>query len=72
MAAYHKSNFGSFGGGLVCDMDGDTYTTAREWLEVAVVDGEMDAELAQEYADEANAALAKAEAAVEKWQDSNS
>lgn len=82
MAAYHRSNFGSFGEGLVCDMDGYTYTTAHEWATCAnidsmtqdALDGDWDHadEWAKEMADLANAALAKAEAAVEQWQDSNS
>ena len=81
MAAYHKSNLGSFGGSLVCDLDGYTYTTAAEWLTVANLDGMVNAELdadedyadewAEEKAAEAIEALKASESAVEEWQDNN-
>jgi hypothetical protein len=79
MAAYHKSNLGQFGESLVVDLDGYTYTTAKEWLTKANLDGmvqsdlDADPEYAQEWANEQAAAavesLAKSEAAVAEWQD---
>lgn len=81
MAAYHKSNLGSFGGGLVVDLDGYTYTTAEEWLSKATLDAAVQADLeadedyaeewAEEQADKAIAALARAEAGVAEWQERN-
>lgn len=81
MAAYHKSNLGSFGGSLVCDLDGYTYTTAAEWLTKANLDGMVQAELDadEEYAEEwaadqaraAETALEESEAAVKQWQEEN-
>lgn len=79
MAAYHKSNLGSFGGSLVCDLDGYTYTTAAEWLTAANLDGmvqsdlDADADYAQSWAEdkaaEAVEALEESEAAAKEWQD---
>lgn len=83
MASYHKSNLGSFAGGIVTDLDGYTHTTAEEWMS-APVDGvftdpdtgEYDEEWHREWAEETAAtcreALREAGAAIAKWQEQQS
>lgn len=79
MASYHKSNFGKFGGCLVTDIDGYTYTTAEEWRDVANVDMPTDdradeehlREWSEEQARASQAAIDDATAAVDAWRRDN-
>jgi hypothetical protein len=75
MAKYHVTRFGSFGGGIPTDMDGYTYTTAREWMSANVdwaghKPSRRDPyfrDWAEERADTARHAIAAAEDAIMEW-----
>lgn len=64
--SFHVSNFGAFGGALPRDMDGYCHLTAAGWL-AAPMDGEIDAEQAEEMAQAARDAVAAAEAGLDEW-----
>lgn len=76
--SFHKSNLGTFGQSLPCDMDGYVHLTAEGWLNARVdmssadrADAEYMAEWAEEQAEATRQAVAESEAALAEWQESN-
>jgi hypothetical protein len=75
---FHKTNFGSFGEGLPCDLDGYVHTTAKGWM-TANMDGlawqgysrAAKYERCKEMAAEAREALKESTAALAKWRAEN-
>ncbi len=75
---FHKSNLGSFGENLPCDLDGYVHTTAQGWMHAR-----MDAmawrgytradqyERCKELAAEAREAVKASEAALADWRKTN-
>jgi hypothetical protein len=78
VTSFHKSNLGSFGESLPCDMDGYVHLTAEAWLAAPVdmsaadrADEDYMQEWAEERAEATRLAVAESEAAVAEWQDGN-
>ncbi len=77
MDSFHKSNLGTFGTSLPCDMDGYVHRTAEAWKNARVdfagekmTDDQLD-EWAQQMAAEAIEATEKAERALTEWRRQN-
>lgn len=68
---FHKSNLGSFGDRLPCDMQGYVRTTAAEIFAAQdkydTAGKNLTEEEAEEMAETAKAAVLEAEAALEEW-----
>lgn len=71
--SFHKSNYGSFGGGFRADMDGYVHLTAEAVLggNWDAMGGDMGEEMAEEIAEHNVAAMEKADAGLEEWRNSN-
>jgi hypothetical protein len=76
--SFHKSNLGSFGESLPCDMDGYVHLTAEAWLAAPMdmsaedrADEDYMQEWAEERAEATRLAVAESEAAVTEWQAGN-
>jgi len=69
---YHKSNFGSFSGGLQADIDGYVYTTIAELLSGNwdSAGGPMTRDMARDIARENREAVKAAERDIAEWQSS--
>ena len=72
--SFHKSNLGSFGESLPCDMNGYVHLTAEAWLAAPVdmpsadrADVEYMAQWAEDQAEATRQAVAESEAALESW-----
>jgi hypothetical protein len=67
--SYHKTDFGSFGDNLICDIDGFTYTTTSGWLLDANVDTweVRDEDWAMRMAQESRDKIEEALAAGREW-----
>ncbi len=72
--SFHKSNLGSFGESLPCDMNGYVHLTAEAWLAAPVdmssddlADEDYMNEWAEEQAEATREAVAAAEAALDQW-----
>lgn len=75
--SFHKSNFGSFGESLPCDLDGYVHLTAAEWMSApmdfggqAMADDEL-REWAETRAAEATEATFAAAESLKEWQAAN-
>ena len=73
--SFHKSNLGSFGDDLPCDLNGYVHTTAEAWLAAPMDISESDradddymASWAAERAEETRSAVAESEKALADWQ----
>ena len=78
MTSFHKTNFGSFGRYLPCDLDGYVHLTAEGWMTAPVAygtDGPLTGEnlicWAANMAEQAQIATQEAEAQLTEWQESN-
>jgi len=76
--SFHKSNFGSFGDSLLCDINGYVHLTAEAWLAAPVdmsaadrADEDYMQEWAEERAEVTRLAVAELEAAVAEWRAGN-
>lgn len=76
--SFHKSNLGSFGESLPCDMNGYVHLTAEAWLAAPVdmssedlADEDYMNEWAEEQADATREAVAAAEAELDQWREHN-
>ena len=76
--SFHKSNLGSFGTDLPCDLNGYVHTTAAAWLDAPMdisdsdrADADYMAEWAAEMAAQTIAAVAESEKALADWQEKN-
>jgi hypothetical protein len=76
--SFHKSNLGSFGESLPCDMDGYVHLTAEAWMAAPVdisaadrADDEYMQEWAEEKAEATRLAVAESEASLAEWQAAN-
>lgn len=76
--SFHKSNLGSFGENLPCDLDGYVHTTAEGWMNSRMdayawqnYDDEAKEERCEEMAAEARCAVEESEKALGEWQKKN-
>lgn len=74
--SFHKSNLGTFGESLTCDIDGYVHTTIKGWMS-ANVDWGFDRTVAarrnaaRDLAERARNEVTAAEAALAEWQKNN-
>lgn len=74
--SFHKSNFGTFGRAMICDLDGYIHTTIKGWM-AAKMDWGFDRTVAarrlaaRDLAERARGEVATAEKALADWRKIN-